>query len=256
MKHLLIYAILFFNLIWAQNSTTLKLIDSTLLQTDRFVGVDQHSNIYHIKDNTLYKALKDTIINFQNFQLSTLNKVDIFNPLKISCHYKNLNTVSILDNRLAPIKTINFNTNLAINNISHIASGFDNNLWLFDENTGELLVYNYRNQKIIIKSIPIQDKVEQLVSNYNNCWVLTDKKIMKYNYFGILEQSLNVNEVTSFRIFNEKILLNKNNRFELIIQDKKKYIDHPFLTIEDYYLYQDYLYIYNQNYLYKFYLKE
>ena len=50
---------------------------------------------------------------------------------------------------MAPIKTINFNENLNINNISHVASAYDNNLWLFDENTRELLIYNYKKEKYL-----------------------------------------------------------------------------------------------------------
>ena len=60
------------------------------------------------------------------------------------------------------MKTINFNENLNINNISHVASAFDNNLWLFDENTRELLIYNYQKQKITSKSLPILNDVKQI----------------------------------------------------------------------------------------------
>ena len=165
MKYLTIHLLLFTNLLAAQTKLTPILADSLTLKTDLFVGLDQHSNIYHVKDNTLFKIQNDSTINYQNFQLGKINKVDPFNPLKIMCHYRDLNSVVILDNRLAPITTINFNDNLNINNISHVATAFDNNLWLFDENSRELLLYNYQKQKVITKSLPILSEIKQIISN-------------------------------------------------------------------------------------------
>ena len=156
---------------------------------------------------------------------------------------------------MAPIKTINFNENLNINNISHVASAYDNNLWLFDENTRELLIYNYKKENITSKSLPILKDVKQITSNYNHCWVLTNDSLMKYNYFASLEKIITEKDIMAFSVFNENILIQKKNSFKLLNKDSQKEIKVPFLNFKDYRLYQDYLYIYGQNYLYKYHLK-
>lgn len=255
MRFLVPYILLIFSQLGAQTTIEPILIDSIALQTDYFAGLDQHNNIYHVNENTLYKILEDTTINYQNFQLGKIAKVDPFNPLKIINYYKDLNSIIILDNRLAPIKTINFNENLNINNISHVASAYDNNLWLFDENTRELLIYNYKKENITSKSLPILKDVKQITSNYNHCWVLTNDSLMKYNYFASLEKIITEKDIMAFSVFNENILIQKKNSFKLLNKDSQKEIKVPFLNFKDYRLYQDYLYIYGQNYLYKYHLK-
>ena len=209
MRFLVPYILLIFSQLGAQTTIEPILIDSIALQTDYFAGLDQHNNIYHVKENTLYKILEDTTINYQNFQLGKIAKVDPFNSLKIINYYKDLNSIIVLDNRLAPIKTINFNENLNINNISHVASAYDNNLWLFDENTRELFIYNYKKQNITSKSLPILKDVKQITSNYNHCWVLTNDSLMKYNYFASLEEIITEKDIIAFRVFNENILIQK-----------------------------------------------
>lgn len=255
MRFLVPYILLIFSQLGAQTTIEPILIDSIALQTDYFAGLDQHNNIYHVKENTLYKILEDTTINYQNFQLGKIAKVDPFNSLKIINYYKDLNSIIVLDNRLAPIKTINFNENLNINNISHVASAYDNNLWLFDENTRELLIYNYKKENITSKSLPILKDVKQITSNYNHCWVLTNDSLMKYNYFASLEEIITEKDIIAFRVFNENILIQKKNSFKVFNKDSQKEIKVPFLNFKDYHLYQDYLYIYSQNFLYKYHLK-
>ena len=237
MRFLVPYILLIFSQLGAQTTIEPILIDSIALQTDYFAGLDQHNNIYHVKEHTLYKILEDTTINYQNFQLGKIAKVDPFNPLKIINYYKDLNSIIILDNRLAPIKTINFNENLNINNISHVASAYDNNLWLFDENTRELLIYNYKKENITSKSLPILKDVKQITSNYNHCWVLTNDSLMKYNYFASLEKIITEKDIMAFSVFNENILIQKKNSFKLLNKDSQKEIKVPFLNFKDYHLY-------------------
>jgi hypothetical protein len=78
---------------------------------------------------------------------------------------------------------------------------------------------------------------------------------MKYNYFASLEEIITEKDIMAFRVFNENILIQKKNSFKLLNKDSQKEIKVPFLNFKDYHLYQDYLYIYGQNYLYKYHLK-
>ena len=78
---------------------------------------------------------------------------------------------------------------------------------------------------------------------------------MRYNYFASLEETILEKGIKSFRVFNDNILIQKKNSFKLLNKESKKDIKLPFLKFKDYHLYQDYLYIYGQNYLYKYHLK-
>ena len=62
--------------------------------------------------------------------------------------YKDFNTVVILDNRLAEIYKIDFNTKQPYKNVSHITTGYDNALWLFNSDLQILELYDYKADKV------------------------------------------------------------------------------------------------------------
>ena len=85
--------------------------------------------LYYLDDNAIYKQSKDgTNINFSNYQLGNVTSANTFNPLKINLFYQDFNYVIILDNRLAEIFKLDFNSIQPYKNITHISTGFDNTL--------------------------------------------------------------------------------------------------------------------------------
>ena len=70
-----------------------------------------------------------------------------------------------------------------------------------------------------------------------------------------MKKNITEKNIMAFSGFNENILKKKKNSFKLLNKDSQKEIKVPFLNFKDYHLYQDYLYIYGQNYLYKYHLK-
>ena len=123
---------------FAQESITAKLIKSTPIEENNVIDVDNFDAVYYRDNNTLYKEKHNTTINYSNIQLGNIDVVDTFNPLKILLFYKNFNTVMILDNRLAEIFKIDFNTVSPYINSSHISAGFDNTLWVFNTDVQQL----------------------------------------------------------------------------------------------------------------------
>ena len=81
-------------------------------------------------------------------QLGNITSANAFNPLKINLFYKNFNTVIILDNRLAEIFKIDFNTVQPYKNVSHISTGYDNTLWIFNPDLQQLELFDYKTNQI------------------------------------------------------------------------------------------------------------
>ena len=99
-----------------------------------------------VDNDGLYEIIvtnaSDENVDFWKNNTNTIN-----NSLKINLFYQDMNSVVILDNRLAEIFKINFNTITTYKNVSHISTGNDNTIWLYNQDTNELEVYDYLNNK-------------------------------------------------------------------------------------------------------------
>ena len=78
------------------------------VNTDQFLGYDQFSFYYSIKDNTLSKTKEDESFQYKNPSLGKITKVNFQNPLKIVLFYEDFNTAILLDNQLNESQKINF----------------------------------------------------------------------------------------------------------------------------------------------------
>ena len=159
----------------AQEEITTTKKDSTAFNAKAIFGVDTFGTMYYTTDdNTFHKKTKDTTITYTNFQLSEITSANAFNPLKINLFYRDFNTVVILDNRLAEVFKIDFNTVQPYKNVSFVSTGFDNTLWIFNQDLQQLELYDYKTNKVRLKTVPIQSEILDLKSDYNNCYMLTE----------------------------------------------------------------------------------
>src|SRR5690606_38794399 len=136
--------------------------------------------------NILFKKsaeVKGIDIGYNNFQLGDITSVNTFNPLKINVFYRDFNTVVVLNNSLTEIFKIDFNTIQPYKNVTHISSGFDNTLWIFNQDTQNLELYDYKTNTARAKTLPIKGSVLDLKSNHDTCWLLTKNHLYVYNYF-------------------------------------------------------------------------
>ncbi len=101
-----------------------------------FIDVDVLDNIYLITANNQLKKLKsngDSVAVFNDVKkFGNPSSIDVSNPLKTLLYYKNYSTVVILDRFLSVRNTINFRKE-NIFKAKTIATSYDNNIWLFDE---------------------------------------------------------------------------------------------------------------------------
>jgi len=101
---------LFLCTVQAQDYLEAKFLKKTKTEWNDFVGVDRFDKYYFIQDNTLYNKRDEKIQSYSNLQLGEINEVQVFNALKVVILHKRQNTVVLLDNRLAELLELNFNT--------------------------------------------------------------------------------------------------------------------------------------------------
>jgi hypothetical protein len=190
-------------------------------------------------------------------QLGFISSADVFNPLKINLFYKNFNTALILDNRLAEIYKIDFNTKQPYKNVTHISTGSDNTVWIFNQDSQQLELYDYKLDKVRATTLPIQSNVLDMSSNYNYCWLLTETYLYTYNYFGSVISKLKNNGFTALTQDNGNVIVKSGNKLFYIAKDSDILIPIklPELLINRFLLTNETLYIYDNEMLHQFQLK-
>jgi hypothetical protein len=98
--------------------------------------VDNLGNLYLVYQNGQLKKLRpngDSLAVFNNVRkYGKLHAVDVSNPLKVLLHFKDFNTVVILDrllNERAILDLRKFN----FLQVKTIGQSYDNNIWIYDE---------------------------------------------------------------------------------------------------------------------------
>lgn len=225
----------------------------TPLSADNFIGVDSYKNIYFTKEMVLHKKgpLGDFV--FRDYQLGPIFSVDIINPLNVVVFYEHVNTIVFLDNRLNEIERVNFNNLPEFIEIGAATNAGNNRLWIFNVNTQQLELYNYRSGVKLVISQPIDEDFLSLASDFNYCAVLTSEKIMNYNTYGSFMGEIDLKSCKKIAYQNARLLAlaekeltlfkNINSGGEVLVAPLKLPI--PENSIKDLQLTQDFLYIYD-----------
>lgn len=227
----------------------------TPLIADSFEGIDTYNNVYYIQDMVLYKTGVQGRYEFRDYQLGPISSVDIINPLNIVVFYEQVNTVILLDNRLNEIERINFNSLPEFINISAAKNAGNNRLWIFNVDSQQLELYNYRNGSRTAISQPIPGNFKGLVSDFNYSYVLTSNGLQSYNVYGSFLNEIALDGCRNISLFNDRIfavtesenLLIKKGFSEAEVQMEGVNLPLPENSIKDLQLTQDFLYIYDGN---------
>ena len=232
-------------------------LSKTPIKDNSLIGLDNFNASYLLVNNSLIKKTSEKIINYNNIQLGNIESINTFNPLKINVFYKDFNSVVILDNRLAEIYKIDFNANKLYKNVSHISTGYDNTIWIFNQDTQQLELFDYKSNKTKAQTLPAESQVLDLKSNYNYCWLLTKDYLYTYNYFGINILKLKNEGYTSLYNMNENLVLQKDNKLFFLKNNASAplEIQLPKLLINAFFVNDETLYIYDNEFLYKYQLK-
>ena len=242
---------------FSQESIEAKLMLSTEIQLQSIIGIDNFGIIYLVNDKVFHKLDKEKDVTYSNIQLGTITSANAFNSLKINLFYKNFNTAIILDNRLAEIYKIDFNTIQPYKNVSHISTGYDTTLWIFNSDLQQLELFDYKTNKTRAKSLPVQSIVLDMVSNYNFCWLLTEKYLYKYNYFGSMVSKMKNDGYTELSEDNGNLIIKQEKKLIYLPKNSETPIAIPLneLLINQFLVTNETLYIYDSKKLHQFQLK-
>lgn len=254
MKYINFFFIIFSSVLFSQNEIDTQLINKTKLQVGDIVKIDNFENLIYINNNSIITNRATGSLRYSNVQLGEITSANAFNPLKVNLFYRDFNTVVVLDNRLSEISKINFNTTKPYRIISHISTGNDNTIWCFNQNTQELELFDYRTNTTKAKTLPIAENVIQITSNYNTCWVLTKNYLYVYNYFGSLLKKMKNDGYHSISESNGNIVLQKDNSLFYLKNNTGNVIPIklPNLLIKQFFVTNETLYIYDDEFLHQY----
>lgn len=242
----------------AQN---LSAVAKTPLVADHFVGMDNYKNTYFIKNRVLHKQGPEGNFIFNDLQLGRIASVDIINPLKVIVFFQDTNTVVLLDNKLSEIERINFNDLPQFRNISSATNAGNNTLWIFNVDTQQLELFDYRAKMVRVATQPFRGKILSQASNFNYCFLLTEQKLRAFNSYGSLLNETASNSYEKIVQQNENLVALKDQSIYYLpdfvlhndtFSHETIKLPMPEITIKDLQLTNDFLYIYDGENLHTF----
>jgi hypothetical protein len=193
------------------NFSFIKLIPGNFTYLD----IDVLDNLYIINTNNQLKKINakgDSAGIFNDVKkYGTPSLLDVSNPLKILLYYKSFSTVVVLDRFLSFRNSINFR-NKNIFKVKSLATSYDNNIWLFDEQDFKLKKINddgsvlseTNDWRQIFDETPIPTEIH----DFNGFVYLYDvqKGFYIFDYYGSLKTKLPFLQWEHIAITNNKIL--------------------------------------------------
>lgn len=257
MKYTIYLFLLLSYSICAQKAIETSFIKKTDFKSSLLVAIDNFGTTYFINNNIFNKKEASKTITYNNLQLGNITTANTFNPLKINLFYKDFNTVIILDNRLAEIFKIDFNTLPKYKNVSHVSTGHDNTIWVFNQDNQKLELFDYKTRTTRAQTVPIQSTILDLKSNYNFCYLLTKNYLYTYNYFGSLVKKIKNNDYTELVESNGDIILKKKDSLVYLKKNSETTIpiSIPDLLINVFFVTNETLYIYANEILLEYKIK-
>jgi hypothetical protein len=224
------------------------------LSVSKFIGYDNYDHLYTVTDMVLRKENATQGYKFTDFQLGNITSVDIINPFNVVVFYAQTNTVLLLDNKLSLIEQINFNLLEDVANISRVSNAGGNKLWLFNADSQQLELYNYRNNTKNSISLPIAEIPTDQSSDFNYNYILTPRGVKVYTVFGGLVKSVAFQGGEKVITHKGRVLVVKDNMIYEIIENSFKLlsIKTTQISIQDLQVFEDFLYIYDRKNVHSF----
>jgi len=164
-----------------------------------YLNVDMLDNIYVITAGNQLKKMNnrgDSLAAFNDVKkYGNPSYIDVNNPLKILVYYKNFSTVVILDRLLTQRNTINLRKQ-NIFSVKAIATSYDNNIWVFDEQDLKLkkineegnLIQESSDMRQLVENVP---SPQQIIDNENLVYLYDDTKgFYIFDYYGALKNTI------------------------------------------------------------------
>tara|TARA_B100001059_G_C17747649_1_gene535284 strand:- start:331 stop:1107 length:777 start_codon:yes stop_codon:yes gene_type:complete len=224
------------------------------LSVSQFIGYDSYDSLYTITGLVLSKENTSGVFRFTDFQLGNITSVDIINPFNVVVFYADTNTAILLDNKLSLIEQINFNLLEDVANISSVSNAGGNKLWLFNADSQQLELYNYRNNTKNSISLPIAEILTDQTSDFNYNYILTPSSIKVYTVFGGIVKSVAFQGGEKIITQKGRVLVVRDTMIYEMIDDSLKLlsIKTTQISIQDLQVFEDFLYIYDRKNVHSF----
>lgn len=224
------------------------------LSVNKFIGYDSYDHLYTVTDMVLRKENASMVYEFTDFQLGNITSVDIINPFNVVVFYAQTNTAILLDNKLSLIEQINFNYLTDVANISSVSNAGGNKLWLFNADTQQLELLNYRNNSKNSISLPIAEIITDQASDFNYNYVLTPTAIKTYTVFGGIVETVPFLGGEKVMTHKGRVMVVRDNLIYEIIEGVPNLlsIKTTQISIQDLQVFEDFLYIYDRKNVHTF----
>jgi hypothetical protein len=182
----------------ATSSSTLKL-NSFIPGDYTYMNVDVLGNIYLITSgNRLLKLnnKRDSVGVFNDVKkYGNPSYIDVSNPMKILVYYKNFSTIVALDRFLVFRNNINLR-NKNIFSVNAVATSYDNNFWIFDEQDYKIKKINEQGELLLessdVRQLTDQAPIPTTIIDCDNQLYVYDinKGFYLFDYYGAFKNSI------------------------------------------------------------------
>jgi len=205
-------------------------VDSIQIDADGEItdfGTDDFNNIYFIRN-----SIELNKINFQTKKRKSFSNRNILeelntqNILQLSLKSGFFNLL-ILDNQLNPVQdpiSLNSNTDFS----PTLTAAVDNNfLWGYDPVLQRLLLWNYREKKIVRQSMILNDSnaaefFTKLIYYSNKIFLAGNGRILKFDEFANLEKVIPIDEYEQLLVIENYIFYSKDGEIYSLNQKTNK----------------------------------
>lgn len=164
-------------------------LEALAVNADIVVGYDKFNFLYFIKNNVLFKVKDSDTFEYKNLALGQITKIDLLNPLKITVFYERFNTAVTLDNQLNETLKINFSELKNPLVVTKIGIASQNQMWVFDEISSQLYLYETGNGTLKSVGTPISEPIVFCNSDFNSFeWLDNKNNWYQCSVFGKVEK--------------------------------------------------------------------
>ena len=164
-----------------------------------YMNVDVLGNIYLITSgNRLIKlnSNRDSVAVFNDVKkYGNPSYIDVSNPLKILVYYKSFSTIVALDRFLTFRNNINLR-NKNIFSVNAVATSYDNNFWVFDEQDYKIKKINEQGELLLessdIRQLTDEAPVPTTIIDCDNQLYIYDehKGLYLFDYYGAFKNRI------------------------------------------------------------------
>ncbi|MGB3453714.1 MAG: hypothetical protein WBA59_07790 [Moheibacter sp.] len=201
-------------------------IDSIRLEADGEItdfGTDDFNNIYFIRNSTELNKIEFQTKKRKSFSnRNILEELNTQNILQLSLKSGFFNLL-ILDNQLNPVQDpIPLNSSAAFS--PTLTAPVDNNfLWGYDPVIQRLLLWNYREKKIVRQSMILNDRdaaefFTKLIYYSNKIYLAGNGRILKFDEFANLEKVIPIGEYEQLFVIENYIFYSKDGEISRLDQ--------------------------------------